>query len=254
MSFEPSVELKAQFKILDTVESTNNYAMARIRDGLAQDGEAWFTHEQTQGRGQMGKSWVSEKSKNLLMTVITKPKQQIVENIFHFNACISIIVRDFIQNLVSEPVFIKWPNDIYIRDRKAGGMLIENRVQGKKWKWSVIGLGLNINQKEFEPDLHATSLYILGNRKCNPEKLARALHQEIMDSVSSEAFFDLEKTVTLYNSHLYKKNENVKLIINDTHSTCKILGVCNDGMLQVEIDDDINKVRNGEIIWKHFEV
>ena len=246
--------MKAQFNILDTVDSTNNYAMGRIRDGLAQSGEAWFTHEQTQGRGQMGKSWISERSENLLMSVIIKPQFSLFENIFHFNAIISTVVRDFIQKLVPDPVFIKWPNDIYVNDRKAGGMLVENRFHGKEWKWSVIGLGINVNQKKFETDFQATSLYTLNNTKFEPETLARALHQEIMDCLSAEVFFDLEATVACYNRHLYKKNENVKLIIDDINHTCKIIGVCNDGMLQIEVENRIKKVRNGEIIWKHFEI
>lgn len=227
--------------------------MGRIRDGLAQSGEAWFTHEQTQGRGQMGKSWISERSENLLMSVIIKPQSSLFENIFHFNAIISTVIRDFIQKLVPDPVFIKWPNDIYVNDRKAGGMLIENRFQGKEWKWSVIGLGINVNQKKFKTDFQATSLYTLNNTKFDPETLARALHQEIMDCLSAEVFFDLEATVACYNRHLYKKNENVKLIIDDNNHTCKIIGVCNDGMLQIEVENRIKKVRNGEIVWQNLE-
>ena len=245
--------MKAQFNILDTVDSTNNYAMGRISDGLAQNGEAWFTYEQTQGRGQMGKSWNSERSENLLMSIIIKPNPPIFENIFHFNACISIIVRGFIQNFVEEPVFIKWPNDIYISDRKAGGMLIENRFQGKEWNWSVIGLGINVNQKKFDSEFQAVSLSTLSNKKHDPETLARSLHQEIIACLSSGAFSDMDEAIKRYNGYLYKKNEKVKLMIHDTNHICKIIGVCNDGMLKIEVEGRINKVRNGEIVWQNIE-
>jgi BirA family biotin operon repressor/biotin-[acetyl-CoA-carboxylase] ligase len=253
LSFEPRVELKAQFNILDTVDSTNNYAMARISDGLAHNGEAWYTHEQTHGRGQMGKSWISGRAENLLMSIIIKPQSSVFGNMFHFNALISTIVRDFIQNLVPEPVFIKWPNDIYISDRKAGGMLIENRFQGKEWNWSVIGLGINVNQKKFDTHFQAASLYTLSNQNFDPETLARSLHEELLACLFSKVVPDLEETLTRYNNHLYKKNEKVNLLIHGINHMCKIIGVCDEGMLKIEVDGKINKVRNGEVVWQNFE-
>lgn len=249
LSFEPSYILKPQFHILDAVDSTNNYAMARVNDGLAHHGEAWFAHEQTAGRGQPGKYWTSEKGKNVLMSMAVRPELTVFQNIFHFNAYISSIIRDFIQKKVSENVFLKWPNDFFLNDRKAGGMLIENKFQGSEWKWSIIGIGINVNQRQFEPGSQAISLCSSSTMDLNPDELAQGLHLHILEKLIKSEIPDFDQVLDHYNSNLYKKNEFVSLAIEDKVHQCQILEVNKEGFLLVDIDGDIKKIRHGQARW-----
>ena len=250
LSFQPADTLKAQFHILNSVDSTNNYAIGRINDGLACPGEAWFTEEQTAGRGQFGKSWTSEYGANVLMSVVIEPNQALFEDQFHCNMDISLLVRDFIQKMTSSPVLIKWPNDIYINDRKAGGILIESKFQGKIWKWAVIGVGINVNQQHFEPDLHAVSLCTLTDEVMEPKSMAMDLHKEILEFFQNGNKLDTEGTLSRYNRFLFRKGDEVRLIIDDMSQLCKIREVDQNGYLNIECGGKLRKLKNGEVIWK----
>ncbi|HRF27627.1 MAG TPA: biotin--[acetyl-CoA-carboxylase] ligase, partial [Ferruginibacter sp.] len=123
------------FQVLDTIDSTNNYAMGQIHAGLAHHGSAWMAREQFSGKGQRGKTWESEPGRNIALSICLNPGAAYHPNPFLFSARLAIICRDFVQTLVPDKVKIKWPNDIYIGDRKAGGLLVENIYQGQSWKW-----------------------------------------------------------------------------------------------------------------------
>ena len=145
---EPLIELT-------TIPSTNIYAMDQIQQGLAISGSCYTTDFQTAGKGQHGRSWESEKGQNLLSSYVLELKQIKTGKIWTpahqigFSAAIALGARAFFAAFAGEETKIKKPNDIYFRDRKAGGILIENLVRGKDWTWTVIGIGMNINQGFF---------------------------------------------------------------------------------------------------------
>jgi BirA family biotin operon repressor/biotin-[acetyl-CoA-carboxylase] ligase len=145
---EPLIELT-------TIPSTNIYAMDQIQQGLAISGSCYTTDFQTAGKGQHGRSWESEKGQNLLSSYVLELKQIKTGKIWTpahqigFSAAIALGARAFFAAFAGEETKIKKPNDIYFRDRKAGGILIENLVRGKDWTWTVIGIGMNINQASF---------------------------------------------------------------------------------------------------------
>lgn len=140
---------------LSVVVSTNIYAMDQIKQGLAKSGSCYTADFQTNGKGQHGRIWESSKGQNLLCSYILElntldalknwtPTDQI-----GFSAAIAIGARAFFAAFAGSETKIKKPNDIYFSDRKAGGILIENLVRGKEWTWTVIGIGMNINQTAF---------------------------------------------------------------------------------------------------------
>ncbi len=147
------------FSILDSVDSTNNYAIEKIKHGFGINGKAWFANDQWGGKGQRGKTWESEPGKNIILSITSKPNPLFAENPFYFSALVAATCRNFIAGLTSTPVKIKWPNDLYINDRKAGGVLIENIYKGNSWEWAVIGIGININQIEFGSENNKTSIF-----------------------------------------------------------------------------------------------
>ena len=105
------------FTILDTVDSTNNYAMARIDDGFAKHGMVWFANEQTAGKGQRGKNWTSEKGENIVMSLVLSPGQLKITSQFHLSAAVALACFEFLSGYIDDETKIKWPNDLFWRDR-----------------------------------------------------------------------------------------------------------------------------------------
>jgi BirA family biotin operon repressor/biotin-[acetyl-CoA-carboxylase] ligase len=145
---EPLIEL---FEI----DSTNMYAMEQIHAQKALSGSVYQTDFQTNGKGQHGRIWESQRGENLLCTYILelntlkKGKNWVPTEQVGLSAAVALGAQAFFMAYAGEETKIKKPNDIYWRDRKAGGILIENLVRGAHWTWTVIGIGLNINQTRF---------------------------------------------------------------------------------------------------------
>jgi BirA family biotin operon repressor/biotin-[acetyl-CoA-carboxylase] ligase len=138
---------------LETVDSTNNYAKQLLATERPADGTLVFAHQQHSGRGQMGNNWLTEPGKNITASFIFYPNFLDADEQFYLNMAISLAVKDFCESLIPDEIKIKWPNDIYWGDKKLGGILIENSISGTKISSSVIGIGINVNQTDFETDL-----------------------------------------------------------------------------------------------------
>jgi BirA family biotin operon repressor/biotin-[acetyl-CoA-carboxylase] ligase len=131
------------------------YAMEQIHAQKALSGSVYQTDFQTNGKGQHGRIWESHRGENLLCTYILElnalkqGKNWVPSEQLGLSAAVALGVQAFFMEFAGEETKIKKPNDIYWRDRKAGGILIENIVRGTDWNWTVIGIGLNINQTHF---------------------------------------------------------------------------------------------------------
>ena len=131
---------------LDSIDSTNNYAMQLIDANKAQHGLTIVTQSQSEGKGQRGKTWLDAPGQSLLMSIIIHPKKEINDQ-FVFNAAVAVAIANVLQKSNHNwDIRIKWPNDIIINAKKAGGILIENILRGSRWTHSVVGLGLNVKQ------------------------------------------------------------------------------------------------------------
>ena len=198
------------FNILDTVDSTNNYAMANVHAGMAAHGMAWFAKEQATGKGQRGRSWISEKGKNIAISLVLEPERLSIKSQFQLSAVVAITCFEFFSKYAGEETTIKWPNDLFWRDRKAGGILIENVLQGKTWKWAVVGIGININQTRFDKAiLNPVSLKQITGKNFKIIELAKELQVLLMKNLAEPKPAD--EIFNQYNEHLYKINKTVKL-------------------------------------------
>ena len=235
------------FTILDTVDSTNNYAMARIDDGLAKHGMVCFANEQTAGKGQRGKDWASEKGKNIAMSLVLSPEQLKLTSQFHLSAAVALACFEFLSTYIDEETKIKWPNDLFWRDRKAAGVLIENKFQGKTWKWAVVGIGININQAVFDKSLaNAVSLKQITGRTFSPVDLAKELHALLIKKLAEQ--ISLADILQQYNQHLYKINELVTLRKSGIKFDTVIKEVSVQGKL-VTVDAIEREFDFGEVEW-----
>ncbi len=237
------------FSILDSVESTNNYAIEKIKQGFGINGKAWFANEQWGGKGQRGKSWKSEAGKNIILSIILRPNILFAENPFYFSALVASTCKKFIAPLISSKVKIKWPNDLYINDRKAGGILIENIYVGSNWEWAVIGIGINVNQVEFDAENNKTSILKESKIVYDPVTLAMRLHKEILFSFENLTEDTFKIGLKELNEDLYKKGEEVCFINSEKQIVSKIINVNRFGQLFTLKDETEILFNVGEVVF-----
>ncbi len=237
------------FKILDTVDSTNNYAMAKVHAGMASHGMVWFTHEQTAGKGQRGKSWEIEPGKNIAMSLVLQLEELNAKQQFHLSAAVALACFEFFSGYAGEDTKIKWPNDLFWCDRKAGGVLIENIFHGKEWRWAIAGIGININQTSFDSSIkNPVSLKQITGKEFDTIALAKELYTLLMEKISGLNAGSSEKILEDYNKHIYKLNKNVVLKKDDVNFETVIKGVSSQGML-LTVDATDRQFDFGEVEW-----
>lgn len=234
---------------LDIVDSTNNYAMQLINDDKAHHGLTILADQQTQGKGQRGRVWQSEVGESLLMSVILVPKHSLLHQ-FVFSAGVAVTIANVLQKYTeSKIVEIKWPNDIIVSDKKAGGVLIENVLQGSSWVYTVVGIGINICQDKFADELyHATSIKIETGKTLE----IKALCVEISNAVAEFATASLasDQVMSAYNLLLFKRNCSQKINDKSTLRTVTIKEVRHDGGLLVQNETGKDEIlEHGNQIW-----
>ncbi len=227
---------------LQSVDSTNNYARKLLNEGLTQHGTAYFAYEQVAGKGRLAKVWESEKGSNILLSIVIDPTPLKLSDQFKLIVAVALSAHQLIVGYAGDQAKIKWPNDIYWQDRKAGGILIESVVRGSSpalnqeklndWPWAIVGIGLNINQRVFPSHLsRAISLQQITGNSFNPLELARelcAIFDDYFERLKSEGFDSL---YSQYLQHLYKKNEKVKLKKGSRVFEAVVKGVSESGQL-----------------------
>lgn len=149
---------------------------------------------QTAGRGQTGNSWESEEGKNLLCSILLPPDK----NLYFLNIAVGVALL----KVIGEGFTIKWPNDIYWQDKKAAGILIENAIIGNEIKYSIAGIGLNVNQTEFKSDApNPISLKQIRGQEYDIEQLMN----QVLEAVHKVLNEPEEEVWTYYKAHLYRR-------------------------------------------------
>lgn len=163
-------------EIIDRCHSTNS-AIPRE----APHGFALMTLEQTAGRGQRGNSWEAEPGKNITLSLMLRPEGMKAMRQFEISEAVALGVLDLLRSLEIEDVAVKWPNDVYVGDRKICGILIENALSGQFISRSIAGIGLNVNQREFRSDApNPVSIRQLTGREYPLPELAEKMVSAIL--------------------------------------------------------------------------
>ena len=253
--------LGSPFIELQSVDSTNNYARNLLqesrlpdRQNPVQHGTAVFAHEQVSGKGQRGKIWTSEKDANIILSVVVKPQSLQLTQQFQLSVCVAVAVHGFLTKYAGDDVKIKWPNDVYWQDRKAGGILIESVIRSSEtgdssWEWSIIGIGININQTAFPTYLtNPVSLRQITGKTFDTVDLAKGICEELNQKISALITKGFEEIYASYLTHLYKINETVKLKKGNRVFEAVIKGVSPAGRLIVfhSIEEEFDF---GEVQW-----
>jgi BirA family biotin operon repressor/biotin-[acetyl-CoA-carboxylase] ligase len=243
------------FTELTEVDSTNIYAMNQVKTNLAGHGAAYLAQKQWAGKGQMGKVWEAQTGQNILLSVVLDPKKLVFDGLELEPHVVSMLVAvgcfNFFVAYAGDETSIKWPNDIYWRDRKAAGILIENSFRGPIWQWSIAGMGVNINQTEFGTGLtKAVSLKQITGKTFQVPALAKELCGFIEAAWQIAVDKGPDTLLALYNNVLYKKGEQVSLEIEGQKITATICRVLSNGYLEIETENGIKQSHAlGAIKW-----
>ena len=144
---------------LGAIDSTNSYIKKLAISEHPNNFTAVVAETQTLGRGQVGSVWESEKGKNLTFSVLVSIPECEITDQFYLSMAVALSIFSEVKPYVKNKLFVKWPNDIMAEKNKLAGILIENVLSGQFIKYSVIGIGLNVNQVKFSNDIgNATSL------------------------------------------------------------------------------------------------
>ena len=231
------MESKIRIKWLEEADSTNNVLLRHIRDYDNLSVVAAVT--QTAGRGQRGNRWVSAPGDNLTFSLLLRPEGLPVREVMAVTCLATLAVRDRLWE-EGVPAVIKWPNDIYVGKKKICGMLVENGLEGTDVDWSVVGIGINLNQTEFPGEvLNPTSLKRLTGRSYELapflEKVCQEIGKRLPELDSPEGRKGLREA---YERDLFQKDSPApyRELATGKEFTGIIRGVTPEGLLRVEAE------------------
>lgn len=232
-----------------SVDSTNNYAMAFVQNGGGTHGMAWFAHEQTAGKGQRGKSWSMHRGENIMLSVLLNTSWMPLSAQFSLSMAVALGVYDFFATHAGDETKIKWPNDLFWRDRKAAGILIENLIKGNIWQWAVAGMGININQVVFNSLQNPVSLKQITGKTYPVTDMAKTLCSALEKRYRQLCEPDQELVLLEeYNAVLFRRNEKTRLKKGSQVFECIIDHVDKLGHLHVQ-HPVFESFAHGEVQW-----
>ena len=222
---------------LNTVDSTNNYAANLIKRTKYVSGTVILTKRQLAGRGQRGNNWQSEAGENLTGTWMLRTELNPAKA-FYLNIIASLSIWKTLNDLGIDAK-IKWPNDIYVNDKKIAGILVENQIQIDKITTTIIGIGLNINQTKFEDADKITSIQLEKGRTCEIADVFFQVYGYIdfyLDHLM-QGNFDL--LLFAYYKHMYRIMEKHMFMANGVEFQGEILGINDFGRLKLKTKNSI---------------
>ncbi|KAF2508614.1 biotin--[acetyl-CoA-carboxylase] ligase [Flavobacterium zhairuonense] len=227
---------------LDAIDSTNDFLKALSSQDELENFTVVTAENQTKGKGQMGAKWQSESGKNLIMSTLVKDFIFDNEQVFNLSLIVSLSVIEVLKSLNIPELSIKWPNDIMSYNKKVGGILIENTIKSDGRIVSVVGLGLNVNQTNFDELPNASSLAVILGKALNKDILPEMIVEKIKEKINSWENKAADFWDNYYNT-LFRKG--VPMPFKDLHPNSSgqnfmgiIQGVSSIGKLQVLLEDD----------------
>jgi len=223
---------------VETINSTNAYLKELANKQVLTEGTVVSAHSQTAGKGQRGNSWESEAGKNITCSLLLYPSFLSARQIFILSEAVSLGVKETLD-AYTDDITIKWPNDIYYKERKIAGILIENELTGNNYNMSVAGIGLNINQERFFSDApNPVSLKQITGKDYDTETIMKEMVRNIMNLYEKLKAGDTEKIIRMYHEALYRKTGLHRYEGNDGLFNALINRVSDDGLLHLITDNN----------------
>ena len=223
---------------LNAIDSTNEYIKLN-KSFFSQNSLAVYSFNQTNGKGQRGKKWITEPYKNTCISFyygVDKPSEY---TLLKINLCTTLTVLEVLKSYDITDLKIKWPNDIMSGNRKIAGILIETTVLKNKINDLIIGIGLNVNQTDFDVIKEATSMKILKNKSFNLHMISKQFVEKFSSFDDKISNISKDKLIEKFCSHLFGIREKKKFAIGEKVVEGKILGITDNYMLSVELDNQV---------------
>lgn len=227
---------------LDAIDSTNDFLKSLASQDELDNFTVVTAENQTKGKGQMGSKWQSESGKNLIMSVLVKDFLYDNEQVFNLSVIVSLAVIDALKSLNIPDLCIKWPNDIMSYNKKVGGILIENTIKSDGRIVSVVGIGVNVNQTNFDHLPNASSLAVICKREFDKNSLVILILEKIQQKIDSWENNSADLWKEYFNS-LFRQGIPMpfkKLSTQDSGQNFMgiIQGVSPVGKIQILLEDD----------------
>ena len=235
---------------VEQTTSTNCHLLRLSEKEQLPEGSIVVTDNQTCGRGVGGNSWESQQGANLNLSIILYPTSVKASEQFILSKAISLAVYDFLSKHLTSGVSVKWPNDVYVAEKKITGILIENFICGECVTKTIAGIGININQERFVSEApNPVSLKQLTGKTYNLEKCLQTLHSCIAERYRI-IMKDADSINSDYLQHLYRFGEPHQYIANGKVFEAVITGVNHYGMLEMTTTNGENRVFGfKEVSW-----
>lgn len=249
----------------DEIASTNDYARELLAKSKPPEGTVIRAASQSAGRGQYGSRWLSAPGENLLLSIILYPTWLAASDQFRLSEAVALAVLDAVRLQIAQPqtarpqgssllrACVKWPNDIYLDDWKTAGILIQNTLSGNFLQSSIVGIGLNVNQREFSSEAtKATSLHLATGEPTDLDALADTLFACVEQRYLQLKSGNASALQAEYHRNLYGLGEMRSFARADgSRFEGMIQGVADDGRLVVRTDGGKEEMFGvKEVIWR----
>ncbi len=231
----------------DSIGSTNTYLRELNGGDPDFDYEVAVADFQTAGRGQKGNSWESEQGKNLLFSILAHPRNLKVQEQFYISEAIALAVSDAVISAIgpefADGVSVKWSNDVYWKDFKMAGILIENTLQGERILDTVAGVGLDVNQEVFLSDApNPISLKNITGRDFDRDALLGDIVDRFIGYMERSSEQERAEVDRLYRERLYRRDGYYTFRDANGEFEARIDGVRPDGCLMLQTIDGEHRV------------
>ena len=235
-----SIHNDFQLKYFDELKSTNDFAWNLISNSNPNQNLVIITGNQTEGKGQYDRSWHADPNKNVTMSVIMSPSNLLLKKAFYLNILASVSILRAIQKLTGIMLNIKWPNDIYFKEKKLGGILIKNKVIQNHIRYTVIGIGINVNQLTFLPSLlNPISIKNILSQETSISALIKGILDELRESIESLRSGKINELHLYYVDHLFGKDQERTFKINGKNRIMTIKNVLPEGRINLTDENNI---------------
>lgn len=229
------------------IDSTNAYIKREYKS--LRDFTFVSSEYQTMGRGRNTRSWISDRNTNLLFSLFLKD-EHLVKNFTSLSLLSAVSVINVLKSYNIKNVSLKWPNDVFINDKKVAGILLEGISEDNHLSSLIIGIGINVNQKTFDDNLliNPTSISNELNKKINLKIFKNKIYKSIKKQL---ALFKSNKSDYLCVARQlnYLRDKEVYAYINNKKTKVKVIDINEDNTLKVLSDDKIINVMSDEITF-----
>lgn len=233
----------------DRIDSTNRYLMDNLSNISPLHEFVALADFQSDGRGQYGRNWQSNACQNILMSIILDTSFLKIDQIFGLHLISALACREVIADLVTD-VRIKWPNDIFIKNKKVAGILIENSWKNHELLWSVIGIGINVNQADFNEMDTAGSISQFAESSIDRFELTLNLRKAVLKYYDQLKEGDFIQLLDQYNGALYQKGTEAQFMDKEGLLMAFVIEhVDPDGRLVVSSDQLVMSMQHGSFQW-----